>query len=122
MTTSRTTRLVSLAAMAIAGALQTTSALAAPASVPLFNDRSVGKTIDLPDLAKAQSGVSGTLNPAVFSARAVEVTLANGEKVTAFRQRVARDRQRDTQSWVGTFEDSPGSVLVLSKVKGVVSG
>ena len=42
--------------------------------------------------------------------------------VTARLQRVARDDQKGVQSWVGTFDDAPGSLLVLSKAKGVVTG
>jgi hypothetical protein len=105
------------------GVLHATSAGAAPkVGVPLFNDRAAPNLADLPAVAKAQSGVAGTLNPAAFSAPALELTLASGEKITAHLQRVARDTRKATQSWIGTFEDSPGSLLVLTKSKGVVTG
>ena len=42
--------------------------------------------------------------------------------VTARLQRVVRDDKKGVQSWVGTFDDAPGSLLVLSKAKGVVTG
>ena len=42
--------------------------------------------------------------------------------IKARLQRVASDAKHGSQSWVGTFDDSPGSVLVLTKAKGVVTG
>ena len=63
-----------------------------------------------------------TLNASAMSASAIDLTLADGQVVTARLQRVARDDNKGVQSWIGTFDDAPGSSLVLSKAKGVVTG
>jgi hypothetical protein len=123
MNTSRTTRFASLVAVAAIGLMHAGTAGAAPkAGVPMFTDRAAAQRAELPALAKADSGVVGTMNPTAMSASAVELTLANGARITAQLQRVARDDGNATQSWIGTFEDSPGSLLVLTKSKGVVTG
>ncbi len=77
---------------------------------------------DLPRQARAGSGVSGVLNASAMAAPAVSLALADGRTVTAQLQRVARDERRGTRSWVGTFADSPGGSLVLTEVRGTVSG
>lgn len=77
---------------------------------------------DMPDSAKLDSGLAGTLNPGVLSAATVELTLADGTQIQARLQRTAVDDRNGVRSWVGTFEDSPGSVLVLTRAKGVVTG
>ena len=76
----------------------------------------------IPARGKSHSGVIGTLSSAALSAPTLDLTLADGQVVTARLQRVARDDQKGVQSWVGTFDDAPGSLLVLSKAKGVVTG
>ena len=76
---------------------------------------------ELPRHGKAQSGVVGELDAGVMSAKEVSLTLADGRVATARLQRVAGGAN-GSQSWVGTFDDSPGSVLVISKAKGVVTG
>jgi len=77
---------------------------------------------ELPKHARADSGVSGVINAAAISAATVSLTLADGRKITAELQRVVRDDQKKTQSWIGAFTDSPGSVLVLTKAAGAISG
>jgi hypothetical protein len=64
----------------------------------------------------------GTFNPKALSAPSIELQLADGSLIVAELQRVARDDPHDAHSWIGTFADSPGSLLVISRVKGVVSG
>ncbi len=76
----------------------------------------------LPRHAKAQSGVVGVLNASALSAPALTLTLADGRKIEARLQRVASDAKKGTQSWIGTFDDSPESILVLTRSKGVVAG
>lgn len=123
MNKARLARPASLAALATVAILQAAVATAAPKpGTPVFNDRAAAAQAQLPALAKAQSGVIGTLNSAVMSASAIELTLADGSKVTARLQRVVRDDNKGVQSWIGTFDDAPGSSLVLSKAKGVVTG
>lgn len=123
MNTPRANRFASLAALTTVAVLHAASASAASkAATPMFNDRAAAKAAEVPAQARTQSGVVGTLNPSVLSASSIELTLADGQVVTAKLQRVARDDAKATQSWIGTFDDAPGSILVLSKAKGVVSG
>ena len=98
-------------------------ALAAPGNgLNVFENQAAAGAAALPKTAKAGTGVVGKLNPSVLAAPVVDLTLADGTRIQAHLQRVAQDDKKGTQSWVGTFEDSPGSVLVLSKANGVVSG
>lgn len=94
----------------------------APKALEVLTSRGPLQGVSLPDRARAQAAVSGTLNPGVFSAPALELTLPDGQRVVATLQRVVSDDARGTRSWVGTFEDSPGSLVVLSRTKGVVTG
>jgi hypothetical protein len=114
---------VSLAAMTAAGVLSMSVASAAPkAGVPVLDKPTPASTLTLPSRGKKQSGVTGTLSTKALSASDLEFTLPDGQTVTAKIERVARDDRQATQSWIGTFEDSPGSIVVLSKAKGVVTG
>src|SRR5687767_8584424 len=123
MDTLLTKRFVSLAAATTVAVLHAAAASAAPREgVPLMNARAAAKLAELPAIAKAQSGVIGALNTAALGASALELTLADGRQVTARLQRVARDDAKATQSWVGTFDEHPGSILVVTKAKGVITG
>jgi peptidyl-Asp metalloendopeptidase len=116
-------RLLSLAAVTTVAVLHSAGAVAAPkAGVPVFKDRAAANVAQLPAQAKAQTGVVGTLNAAAINAAAIDLTLADGQVVTARLQRVVRDDNKRVQSWIGTFDDAPGSSLVLTKAKGVVTG
>ena len=77
---------------------------------------------ELPRHAKAQSGVAGEIDADVVSAREISLTLADGSVVTARVQRQVTDSRRGMQTWIGTFDGSPGSSLVLTKSAGTVSG
>jgi hypothetical protein len=123
MNISLTTRFASLAAVAVAAALGASAASAAPKSgVPVLEGATSGTSATLPARAKPRSAVAGRLNGNALGAKALEFTLADGRKITAELQRVARDDRKAVQSWIGSFEDSPGSVVVLSKAAGVVTG
>ncbi|HEX6572984.1 MAG TPA: M12 family metallo-peptidase, partial [Steroidobacteraceae bacterium] len=123
MNTSRTTRFVSLVTVAAAAVLNMSIADAAPKpGTPVLDGVVPAASVTLPARAKAASGVVGALNGKALGASALEFKLADGQTITAELQRVARDDQKATQSWIGTFADSPGSLVVLSKVKGVVTG
>lgn len=120
-----TFRRLSFAPVAATAALMcATSSFAAPSqrAVEVLASRGVAANAELPAHASANSGVRGMLNPGVLNAPEVELTLSDGRKITARQQRVAQDDAKGTQSWIGTFDDSPGSVLVLSKAKGAVTG
>ena len=90
--------------------------------VSLLGERVGAKAEHLPAHAQGHSGVQGRLNAVALSAPVLEVTFADGQSAIARLQRVAQDDAKGTRSWIGTFDDSPGSVLVLTRVKGVVSG
>jgi peptidyl-Asp metalloendopeptidase len=117
-------RMTTIAVATAVFALHTAGAIAAPMKKGLetLANRSPASAAQLPTFAKAQSGITGTLNPGALSAPVLDLTLADGTTIQARLQRVAQDNHKGTQSWVGTFDDSPGSILVLSKAKGVVSG
>ncbi len=91
-------------------------------AIDVLTARGAAHDGSLPQQAKAQSGVAGVLNPSALNAPSLKLTLADGTTIEARLQRTASDSKKGTQSWIGTFEDAPGSVLVLSKVKGVVTG
>lgn len=119
--TLRRTTFVTAAAATI---FCTASATAGPSprAVEVLSSRGAAANAELPAHARANSGVRGTLNPSVLNAPEVTLTLADGSTIMARQQRVASDDAKGTQSWLGTFDDSPGSSLVLSKAKGVVTG
>ena len=48
--------------------------------------------------------------------------MPDGRVLSATRQRVAEDAPRGRKSWVGTFSDMPGSLVVLGRVRGATSG
>jgi peptidyl-Asp metalloendopeptidase len=97
-------------------------AIAGPLGLAVLGHQAPSSAMQLPPWAKADSGVIGTLDAAALSAPTLEITLADGTTLEARLQRTASDSKKGTQSWIGTFDDAPGSVLVLSKTKGVVTG
>ena len=117
MKTSLANRIATFAAATALLAFHVTGASAAPTKKGLeaFTDRAPASAAQLPKFAKAESGVTGTLNPGALSAPVLDLTLADGTTIQARLQRVAQDGKKGTQSWVGTFDDSPGSLLVVSK-------
>lgn len=117
-------RLTFVSVASFAAVMCSAGAMAAPSqkALDVLSSTSPAANLKMPAHARADSGVSGVLNAGALSAPVVELTLADGEKVTARLERVARDDKKGVQSWVGTFDDSPGSVLVLTKAKGVVTG
>lgn len=117
-------RFVFASAASLAALLCSSGAMAAPSqkAVEVLGSRGPAVSADLPAHARAGSSVSGVLNGNALAARSIDLTLADGQTITATLQRVAIDDKKGTKSWVGTFEDSPGSLIVLSRTKGVVTG
>jgi peptidyl-Asp metalloendopeptidase len=123
MKISLTTRLVSVAAVAALAMLQSAGVAAAPRTgAPVLENAAPSTAVTIPARGKAQSAVLGTLNQKALSASGLEFTFADGQTATATLERVTRDDKKGTQSWIGSFEDSPGSLVVLSKAQGVVTG
>ena len=142
MKTSNTLRVIALSAAALAALVGNSGVLAqsqnSKAALPngmpaqsaaglkkgidAMNSRRPAQAGELPRHAKANSGVVGDLDAGAISAREISLTLADGTVITARLERVATDAKHVSQSWVGTFDTAPGSVLVLTKARGVVTG
>ena len=78
--------------------------------------------VDLPAEAMRGSGIASGLNPAALGAPGLLVSLSDGRVLHAARQRTVEDPAHGRQAWIGTFADQPGSLVVLSKVRGVTTG
>ncbi|MBM5812537.1 MAG: hypothetical protein FJ191_11325 [Gammaproteobacteria bacterium] len=76
---------------------------------------------ELPPQAARGSGIAGDLNAAALSALRLRLDLADGRVLVAERQRELRDARRG-EAWVGAFQHAPGSLLVLSRWQGAVTG
>ncbi len=77
---------------------------------------------DLPVQAARGSGIAERPQPR-RARRAGPAGPAGGRtRAAATRQRVVADGARGRQSWIGTFPDQPGSLVVLSTVRGVTTG
>ncbi len=103
-------------------------ATAAPSAAPgakaknVMKSRARAANVELPSHAKANSGTSGALDVSALDASTANLTLADGREVEARLQRVAKDDKAGRKSWVGTVDSMPGSMLVLTKYRGVTTG
>ncbi|MEJ2603252.1 MAG: M12 family metallo-peptidase [Gammaproteobacteria bacterium] len=88
----------------------------------LIKNSSRAANVDLPSHAKAGTGVAGDLDAAALDARKLNLTLADGRTIEARLQRVVKDENAGQQSWVGVAVDMPGSMLVMTKYRGVTTG
>jgi len=88
----------------------------------LMATRQPAETGELPRNAKAHSGLVGALDAGVMSASEVSLTLADGNVITARLQRMVDDAKFNSRTWVGTIDGAEGSVVVLTKARGVVTG
>jgi hypothetical protein len=93
-----------------------------PTAVEAISNHRPAPDSELPRHAKSGSGVVGNLDPKALSAKEVSLTLPDGRVITAKVQRNVSDIAKGVQSWVGTFADQPGSMLVLTTFKGSTSG
>ncbi|HXW09282.1 MAG TPA: hypothetical protein VD737_01585, partial [Steroidobacteraceae bacterium] len=76
----------------------------------------------LPPQARRGTGMLGLLNPGALDATALSFTLPDGRVIHARRQQVVDDRARQLKTWVGTFEEQPGSLAVLGTYRGATTG
>ncbi len=121
MNTQLRHRSTTLAALVLLlGAVSASAAGNAPAWLMTGGQRL--PDVDLPAEAASGSGIASGLNPAALGAPGLLVPLADGRVLHATRQRVVADAARGRQSWIGTFQDQPGSLVVLSRVRGVTTG
>lgn len=80
-----------------------------------------GPAIDLPEHALASAARAGRFNPAALHAQRIRIALPDGRVATAEREREIT-RSAGSISWIGHFDDEPGSVLVLTSHRGAVTG
>ena len=64
----------------------------------------------------------GVLSPRALDAVVLTFNLADGRTLRAQRQQTIDDRTRKLKSWVGTFEEQPGSLAVLGTYRGTTTG
>jgi hypothetical protein len=76
----------------------------------------------LPPQARRGTGVMGLLSAQALDAVALTFTLPDGRTLRARRQQVVDDRARELKTWVGTFEEQPGSLAVLGTYRGATTG
>jgi hypothetical protein len=76
----------------------------------------------LPPQARRGTGMLGLLNPGALDATALAFTLPDGRVIHARRQQLVDDRSRQLKTWVGTFEEQPGSLAVLGTYRGATTG
>ena len=103
-------------------AAASTSGVGLKKGLNMMSNSRLAEEGELPRNAKAQSGVVGALDPGVLSAQTLSLTLADGRTINARVQRTATDAKFDGQSWIGTFDDQPGSLAVITKARGVTTG
>jgi peptidyl-Asp metalloendopeptidase len=76
----------------------------------------------LPPQARRGTGMLGLLSPGAMDAVALSFTLPDGRTIHARRQQLIDDRARQLKTWVGTFEEQPGSLAVLGTYRGATTG
>lgn len=75
----------------------------------------------IPGHANRASARVGQLNPSVFAASQLSIELPDGRVLIADRERDERG-PRGEMSWVGSFQDAPGTLLVLTRHQGAITG
>lgn len=97
--------------------------LAAPAPQALLQNATRVPDLQerLPAPALSNSAVVGELTPGLFAASSIAITLADGRRLVAARQREVGGAS-GSRSWVGHFPEALGSVFVLTEHRGSISG
>jgi hypothetical protein len=94
----------------------------AAGSPQAFSDPMPAMAHQLPAQARAGSAVIGAFRESALEMEQLELMFGDGHVATAKMRSVARDRSGAIQSWTGEFPESPGSVLTLTRTRGVVAG
>jgi hypothetical protein len=76
----------------------------------------------LPPQARRGTGMMGLLGARSLDAVSLAFTLPDGRTVRARRQQLVDDRAKDYKAWLGTFEEQPGSLVVLGTYRGATTG
>ena len=78
--------------------------------------------VPLPPQARPGTGMLGVLSAKALDAVVLTFALPDGRVLRAQRQQVVADRARQLRTWVGTFDDQPGSLAVLGTYRGTTTG
>lgn len=110
-------------ALTLAAAWLTAAPVSAqPPAERLLLDVSQGATPqDIPGHAVRDRVQAGRPNPSAFRAGRILVDLPDGRQLSAHRTHEERGARGEV-TWVGEFEDAPGSLLVVTRHRGVVTG
>jgi hypothetical protein len=76
----------------------------------------------LPPQARRGTGVVGRLSAGALGAVRLGFTLPDGRRIEARRQQRVDDAPDDYRAWVGTFDEQPGSLVVLGTHGGTTAG
>jgi hypothetical protein len=76
----------------------------------------------LPPQARRGTGIMGLLGATALDSVALTFTLPDGRTLRAVRQQVIEDRGQQLKTWVGTFEEQAGSLVVLGTYRGATTG
>lgn len=91
------------------------------ASENVLANASRAPDVELPVQALRGTGISGDFNAQALAAQRLRFELADGRSLEARRQHQVTDPRRG-ESWVGEIEGSPGSLVVLTRYRGAVTG
>lgn len=87
----------------------------------MVDDGATAAGADVPGHAVRGNARAGRVNPSIFRAGRILVDLPDGRQLAA--ERTQEDRgTRGEVTWVGEFDDAPGSLLVVTSHRGVVTG
>lgn len=75
----------------------------------------------LPGYARPGTGIAGHFDATALESHEIRVALPDGRVVTARRDYIERIPVAGATVWRGTFADSPGDMLVVSNVRGIVT-
>jgi uncharacterized protein YunC (DUF1805 family) len=111
--------LLTFAALALAGHAAT-AAGNAPAKA--FKGAARIGDATLPPQAMRGTGLSGQFNASALDAATVALAMPDGRTLEARVQRMSVDNAKGRKTWVGTFTDQAGSVLVMTTFRGTTTG
>lgn len=120
MTNTPSLRLLALALAALCSATADLHAQSSGQAL-LLDALEADASVTLPAHAVSGSGRVGRINPSAFVSNRVTVTLPDGRELAAERRSEERG-PRGELTWVGEFEDAPGSLLVVTVHQGAATG
>ena len=91
------------------------------ASENVLSNPARASDLELPAQALRGTGISGEFNAQALAAQRLRFELPDGRGIEARRQHQVADPRRG-ESWVGEIEGQPGSLVVLTRYRGAVTG